>query len=300
MYIWQYLLYLIHISAVYIRISAVYILSLTIFSSSSEPVSDSSVVGVWGEVLWVYSPKVIVTFKQEVYLLGFSLCKWCDCFCPEGALSPSSEVCSGDTELSSPTQNSTDEEKLIGMSHRMAIPSGMPDRLQPFTLENRWFLCAFVILCVSGSCVSFSVHLCLSRCCVSFFVHLCVTVCVCVSLSLLWVCLCAPVFVSLQCVAHFGLWLDLFMVCLIWWTETIILSISFSQLPALFVTGCLDYYFCTLFFTTFMVCLLFSQAVPGDTIQCPRVHREWLFCSVCLVSALCHGPEWRYGSFFVQ
>ncbi|KAK7111440.1 protein CLEC16A-like isoform X2 [Littorina saxatilis] len=58
----------------------------------------------------------------------------------EGALSPSSEVCSGDTELSSPTQNSTDEEKLIGMSHRMAIPSGMPDRLQPFTLENRPYL----------------------------------------------------------------------------------------------------------------------------------------------------------------
>lgn len=58
----------------------------------------------------------------------------------EDALSPSSEVCSGDTELSSPTQNSTDEEKLIGMSHRMAIPSGMPDRLQPFTLENRPYL----------------------------------------------------------------------------------------------------------------------------------------------------------------
>ena len=222
MYIWQYLLHLIHISAVYIRISAVYIhisavyirisavyiLSLTIFSSSSEPVSDSSVVGVWGEVLWVYSPKVIVTFKQEVYLLGFSLCKWCDCFCPEGALSPSSEVCSGDTELSSPTQNSTDEEKLIGMSHRMAIPSGMPDRLQPFTLENRWFLCAFVILCVSGSCVSFSVHLCLSRCCVSFFVHLCVTVCVCVSLSPVGLSLCTcvcftPVCRSFWLVARF-------------------------------------------------------------------------------------------------
>ncbi|XP_076446550.1 protein CLEC16A-like isoform X2 [Babylonia areolata] len=58
----------------------------------------------------------------------------------EGALSPSSEVCSGDTELSSPTQNSTDEEKLIGMAHRMAIPAGMPDRLHPFTLENRPYL----------------------------------------------------------------------------------------------------------------------------------------------------------------
>lgn len=60
----------------------------------------------------------------------------------EGALSPSSEACSasGDTELSSPTQNSTDEEKLIGMSHRMAIPSGMPDKPQLFTLENRPYL----------------------------------------------------------------------------------------------------------------------------------------------------------------
>lgn len=55
----------------------------------------------------------------------------------EGALSPISEVCSADTELSSPTQNSTDEEKLIGLSHRMAIPSGMPDHPLPFTLENR-------------------------------------------------------------------------------------------------------------------------------------------------------------------
>ena len=153
-------------------------------------------------------------------------------------------------------------------------------------------------VCQAPVCLSLCTCVCLAAVCLSLCI--CVSLCVCVCLSLLWVCLCAPVFVSLQCVAHFGLWLDLFMVCLIWWTETIILSISFSQLPALFVTGCLDYYFCTLFFTTFMVCLLFSQAVPGDTIQCPRVHREWLFCSVCLVSALCHGPEWRYGSFFVQ
>ncbi|PVD38671.1 hypothetical protein C0Q70_01290 [Pomacea canaliculata] len=58
----------------------------------------------------------------------------------EGALSPISEVCSADTELSSPTQNSTDEEKLIGLSHRMAIPSGMPDHPLPFTLENRPYL----------------------------------------------------------------------------------------------------------------------------------------------------------------
>ena len=61
----------------------------------------------------------------------------------EGALSPGSEETgnAGDTELSSPTQNSTDEEKLIGMSHRMAIPSGAAETLPPFTLENRLDIC---------------------------------------------------------------------------------------------------------------------------------------------------------------
>ena len=189
-----------------------------------------------------------------------------------------------------------------------------------------WLLCVFlcspvfvsllcVFLCASVFVSLLSVFLCASVClsllcvflCAPVFVlllcvFLCPSVCHCVCLSLLCVCLCAPVFVSLQCVAHFGLWLDLFMVCLIWWKETIILSILFSQLPVLFVWNRVFrlYYFCTLFFTAFVVCLLFSQAIPGDTIQCPRVHREWLFRSVCLVSAVCHGPEWRYGSFFVQ
>ena len=159
-------------------------------------------------------------------------------------------------------------------------------------------LCISHSVCVWLLCVFLCSPVFVSLLCV----FLCPSVCHCVCLSLLCVCLCAPVFVSLQCVAHFGLWLDLFMVCLIWWKETIILSILFSQLPVLFVWNRVFrlYYFCTLFFTAFVVCLLFSQAIPGDTIQCPRVHREWLFRSVCLVSAVCHGPEWRYGSFFVQ
>ena len=243
---------------------------------------------------------LLSSYTSTSNALGFLLCKWCDCFCPEGALSPSSEVCSGDTELSSPTQNSTDEEKLIGMSHRMAIPSGMPDRLQPFTLENRWFLCAFVILCVSGSCVltPLCICVCLSFVCLSLCI--CMSLCVCVSLS------CGSVFVH-QCLFHFSVSLILACgsICL-WFVWSDGQKLSFFQshfcsfLFCLFVTGCLDYYFCTFFFTTSMVCLLCSQAVPGDTIQCPRVHREWLFRSVCLVSALCHGPEWRYGSFFVQ
>lgn len=62
----------------------------------------------------------------------------------EGALSPSSEICSGDTELSSPTQNSTDEEKLMGRTHqRLSAPRPPPssENLQTsFSLENRPYL----------------------------------------------------------------------------------------------------------------------------------------------------------------
>uniref|UniRef100_A0A2C9JQK0 Uncharacterized protein n=1 Tax=Biomphalaria glabrata TaxID=6526 RepID=A0A2C9JQK0_BIOGL len=51
----------------------------------------------------------------------------------EGARSPCSEVCSGDTELSSPTQNSTDEEKLMGRSqHRLSAATAS----RPLTSEN--------------------------------------------------------------------------------------------------------------------------------------------------------------------
>ncbi|XP_071105280.1 protein CLEC16A-like [Haliotis cracherodii] len=57
----------------------------------------------------------------------------------EGALSPSSEIYSGDTDISSPNQNSTDEEKLV---QRMGIVSGsISERQQAaFTLENRPYL----------------------------------------------------------------------------------------------------------------------------------------------------------------
>ncbi|GFS13850.1 protein CLEC16A-like [Elysia marginata] len=63
----------------------------------------------------------------------------------EGALSPSSEVCSGDTELSSPTQNSTDEEKLLGRTYQRLAPtrSNPPttESLQlSFSLDNRPYL----------------------------------------------------------------------------------------------------------------------------------------------------------------
>ncbi|BFZ02816.1 hypothetical protein BsWGS_05855 [Bradybaena similaris] len=61
----------------------------------------------------------------------------------EGALSPSSEVCSGDTELSSPTQNSTDEEKLMGRVHHRLAPMRAPPLENPqmsFSLENRPYL----------------------------------------------------------------------------------------------------------------------------------------------------------------
>ncbi|XP_005104406.1 protein CLEC16A [Aplysia californica] len=62
----------------------------------------------------------------------------------EGARSPGSEVCSGDTELSSPTQNSTDEEKLMGRSQlklTAARVSAMAENPQnTFTLDNRPYL----------------------------------------------------------------------------------------------------------------------------------------------------------------
>ena len=63
-------------------------------------------------------------------------------FLIEGALSPSSEVCSGDTELSSPTQNSTDEEKLLGRTYQRLAPSRSnpptTESLQlSFSLDNR-------------------------------------------------------------------------------------------------------------------------------------------------------------------
>ncbi|XP_059165361.1 protein CLEC16A-like isoform X2 [Physella acuta] len=62
----------------------------------------------------------------------------------EGALSPSSEVCSGDTELSSPTQNSTDEEKLMGRTHQRLAPPRPPpmsENIQTaFSLDNRPYL----------------------------------------------------------------------------------------------------------------------------------------------------------------
>ena len=60
----------------------------------------------------------------------------------EGALSPSSDVFSaGDTDVSSPNQNSTDEEKLmstLSRSHRMELPGATSEQMQAaFSLENR-------------------------------------------------------------------------------------------------------------------------------------------------------------------
>ncbi|XP_041363000.1 protein CLEC16A-like [Gigantopelta aegis] len=57
----------------------------------------------------------------------------------EGALSPSSEIYSGDTDISSPNQNSTDEEKL---SHRMTlgVSSGAQNQQTTFSLDNKPYL----------------------------------------------------------------------------------------------------------------------------------------------------------------
>ena len=60
--------------------------------------------------------------------------------------SPSSEVFSGGEEMSSPNQNSTDEEKLLstlGRTHRMDLPGGATSADQSpatFSLDNRWHL----------------------------------------------------------------------------------------------------------------------------------------------------------------
>lgn len=56
--------------------------------------------------------------------------------------SPSSEVLSGGDDMSSPNQNSTDEEKLLsslGRSHRMDLPEAMSSEPSPatFSLDNR-------------------------------------------------------------------------------------------------------------------------------------------------------------------
>ncbi|KAK3089654.1 hypothetical protein FSP39_005390 [Pinctada imbricata] len=61
------------------------------------------------------------------------------------ALSPASDVFSaGDTDISSPNQNSTDEEKLmstLGRSHRMELPGANSEQMQAsFSLENRPYL----------------------------------------------------------------------------------------------------------------------------------------------------------------
>ena len=126
-----------------------------------------------------------------------------------------------------------------------------------------WLLCVLTPLCI---CV------CLTAVCLSLCI--CVSPCVWVSLS------CGSVFVH-QCLFHSSVSLILACgsICL-WFVFSDGQKLSFFQshfcsfLFCLFAAGCLDYYFCTFFFTTFMVCLLFSQAVPGDAIQCPRVHRE--------------------------
>ncbi|XP_056019536.1 protein CLEC16A-like isoform X2 [Ostrea edulis] len=59
--------------------------------------------------------------------------------------SPSSEVLSGGDDMSSPNQNSTDEEKLLsslGRSHRMDLPEAMSSEPSPatFSLDNRPYL----------------------------------------------------------------------------------------------------------------------------------------------------------------
>ncbi|KAH9495816.1 Protein CL16A [Bulinus truncatus] len=64
----------------------------------------------------------------------------------EGGRSPCSEVCSGDTELSSPTQNSTDEEKLMGRTQHRLGPASVTrpqvsENVQTsFSLDNRPYL----------------------------------------------------------------------------------------------------------------------------------------------------------------
>ncbi|KAH9495817.1 Protein CL16A [Bulinus truncatus] len=64
----------------------------------------------------------------------------------EGGRSPCSEVCSGDTELSSPTQNSTDEEKLMGRTQHRLGPASVSrpqvsENVQTsFSLDNRPYL----------------------------------------------------------------------------------------------------------------------------------------------------------------
>jgi len=59
----------------------------------------------------------------------------------EGAHSPGSENCPGDTELSSPTQNSTDEEKLMGRSHqKLTTAPRAGDAQSSFSLDNRPYL----------------------------------------------------------------------------------------------------------------------------------------------------------------
>lgn len=63
-------------------------------------------------------------------------------FSPELPQSPSSEVFSGGEDMSSPNQNSTDEEKLLstlGRSHRMDMPGPTSAEQGPatFSLDNR-------------------------------------------------------------------------------------------------------------------------------------------------------------------
>lgn len=59
------------------------------------------------------------------------------------ALSPSSEAVSGDTDISSPNQNSTDEEKLLssyGFGHRRGHTASAEQRQAEFSLVNRPYL----------------------------------------------------------------------------------------------------------------------------------------------------------------
>ena len=66
--------------------------------------------------------------------------------------SPSSEVFSGGEEMSSPNQNSTDEEKLLstlGRTHRMDLPGGATSADQSpatFSLDNRWHLLHSILI----------------------------------------------------------------------------------------------------------------------------------------------------------
>ena len=171
--------------------------------------------------------------------------------------------------------------------------------------------------CVSGSCVSFSVHLCLSRCCVSFYVHLCLSRCwvsffvhlcvtVCVSLSFVsfsvhlclsrccvsfFVHLCVTVCVSLSFMS-FSVHLCLSCCCVSFFVHLCVTVCVSLSCVSVFVHLCLSHSSVSLILACGSICLWFVWSDGKKLLFFRSYFRSFLFCLFgtgcldCIISAL--------------